>query len=76
MSRDLYAGKTEFVFRVFDPVENKYCSTGRSLYAGNGRSVWANKSGASNARNNMPDEIKDRLEIRKFQLVEVRELPE
>jgi hypothetical protein len=72
MGRDLYASNAMKVYRVYDPQENKFCCTGRSLYSGNGRSAWFNKGGAVNARNNMPDEIKDRLEIKVFQLVEIR----
>lgn len=71
MSRDLYAQSTAVVYRVYDLVENKFCSTGRSLYAGNGRSIWANKSGASNAMRHMPDKLKHRLVVKKFILVEI-----
>jgi hypothetical protein len=62
--------KTEIVFRVFDPVEQKYCATGHSLY-GKGRSIWLNAGGASLAKRNMPDEIKERLIIKRFRLVEL-----
>jgi hypothetical protein len=65
-----YTGGLVFVFRIFDPVEKKFCSSGATLY-GRGRSIWANKSGVVNALNNMPDDIKGRLEIKKFQLEEV-----
>jgi hypothetical protein len=62
--------KPNFVYRIFDTVENKYCSSGHSLY-GRGRSIWMNAGAAMNAWNNMPEEIQFRLVIKKFQLVEV-----
>ncbi len=70
-----HAGNLVFVFRIYDPVEKKFCCSGATLY-GKTRSIWANKSGAINALSHMPDDIKDRLEIKKFQLLEVAELPE
>jgi len=68
---DLYTAsdKLSYVYRIFDPVEKKYCASGHSLY-GKGRSIWLNMSSATNAKKHMSDEIRDRLIIRKFQMVE------
>ena len=67
---DLYTNsKPEYVYRIYDPETQKFCASGHSLY-GKGRSIWMNASGASNARNNMPEEIRERLVIKKFKLVE------
>jgi hypothetical protein len=66
----LYAAtKSIVVFRVFDPVEDKFCSSGHSLY-GKGRTIWMNAAGATLAKMSMPTEIQDRLVIKKFRLVE------
>lgn len=73
MGRELYANDSMKVYRVYDPIENKFCCTGRSLYSGNGRSVWFNKGAATSALKNMPDEIKDRLQIKAFMLVELEQ---
>lgn len=69
MSKELYASQT-FVYRIFDPVENKFCSSGRGLYAHNGRSMWGGKGAAKVALSNMPKEIRSRLIIKEFFLVE------
>ncbi len=61
-----------YVYRIYDPKENKYCSSGHSLY-GKGRSIWMNLGGATSAKNNMPDEIRDRLIILKYKLTLVME---
>lgn len=57
------------VWRIWDPVEEVYCRSGRGLYAKNGRSIWMTKSGASNTRNRLLVEIRDRVEIREYVLV-------
>ncbi len=69
MSKELYASQT-FVYRIFDPIEKKFCSSGRGLYAHNGRSMWGGKGAAKVALSNMPEEIKSRLIIKEFLLVE------
>ena len=69
MSKDLYASQT-YVYRIFDPVENKFCSSGRGLYAHNGRSMWGGKGAARVALANMPEEIRSRLVIKEYLLVE------
>jgi len=61
------------VYRIYDPVEGKFCCSGRGLYAKNGRSIWLALSGAKLALKHMPAPIKDRLVIREFELAEVRE---
>lgn len=67
---DLYAArKSEYVYRVYDPETQNFCSSGHSLY-GKGRSIWMNIGGAVNAKKNMPTDIRDRLVIKKFRLVE------
>jgi len=72
MSGKLYAKDFYYVYRLFDTVEEKFCSSGRSLY-GNGRNIWANKAGATNALRNMPKNLQERIVAKKFKLVEVRE---
>lgn len=67
--RDLYQ-EGEVVYRIWDPVEGKFCCSGRSLYASNGRSMWLAYSGAALALKYMPDDIRDRLVIKEFELVE------
>jgi hypothetical protein len=54
-------------YRVYDPIEEKFCQSGRGIYA-NGRSIWTTKGTAANAKNNMP--FHERLVIKKFRLVE------
>ena len=61
----------EIVYRIFDPVENNFCESGRGLYAKNGRSVWFGEGGARLALRYMPKEIKDRLVIKAYRLVDV-----
>jgi hypothetical protein len=74
MSKDLYQAQT-VAYRIYDPVEQKFCCSGRGLYAHNGRSVWLSKAGASVALRNMPAQVKARARIRTFNLVE-RDLQE
>lgn len=63
------------VYRIFDPEVGKFCCSGRSLYAGNGRSIWAAKSGATVTLRNLPADVRERAVIKAFQLVEI-ELPQ
>ena len=60
----------EIVYRIYDPVEERFCESGRGLYAKNGRSVWFGKTGAAVAKRYMPN--KERLEIRMFELVPLK----
>lgn len=76
VKRDLFAifdklANGNVVYRIFDPVQNMYCSSGRGFYAHNGRSVWVSKGAVKNALRNMPVEIRDRLIVKEFALVEV-----
>jgi hypothetical protein len=50
MGRDLKSKDLTRVYRIFDLVEKMFCSSGRGLYAGNGRSVWTGKGAAEVAR--------------------------
>ena len=56
------------VYRIYDPKEDKYCSSGRGLYAQNGRSIWMSLGAVRVAFKNMPPDIKDRLKIQAFTL--------
>ena len=69
MSKDLYVNST-FVYRIFDPIEDKFCCSGRGLNANNGRSIWTSRGAAARALVCMPDGIKDRLIIKQYALVE------
>ena len=69
MSKELYTSQT-FVYRIFDPIEQKFCASGRGLYAHNGRSIWGGKGAAKVALSNMPEKIRGRLIIKEFVLVE------
>lgn len=57
-------------YRIYDPVEDKFCSSGRGLYSSNGRTIWISKSGAKLALKHMPPEIKDRLVLKEYTLIE------
>lgn len=72
--RELYdpAAQTGVVWRIWDPVEEKFCSTGRSRYAKNGRSVWMSKGAASVALGQMPADVKARAVVREYNLVPVQ----
>ena len=73
MSRDLYQnenGEDNVCWRIYDPVRKAYCCSGRHA-AGNGRSVWFGRNAAVLAMTYMPREIRGRLLIKKFKLVEV-----
>ncbi len=61
------------VYRIFDPEVGKFCCSGRGLYAGNGRSVWASKSGATVTLKHLPADVKARVVIKAFRLIEVEE---
>ena len=52
------------IYRIYDPIENKFCCSGRGLYAKNGRSVWASRSAAMVALINMPKEVRERATIK------------
>lgn len=71
MGRNLYAAKNKSVWRIWDPIEQKFCSSGTSLYATGGRSVWLGLGGCKAALREMPKEIRDRAEFKEFTLVEV-----
>jgi hypothetical protein len=64
------------VFRIWDPVEGKFCCSGRGLYAKNGRSIWMSTGAVGVALSHMPEDIKDRLIIRAYELVEVDSMGE
>jgi len=69
---ELYSGYVpSFVYRIYDPVEKKFCASGHSLY-GKGRSIWMNSGSANLALKYMPEDIQERLVIKKFKLVEVK----
>lgn len=59
------------IYRLYDPQEDQFVSSGRSLYAKNGRSHWANKSGAMTTKNNLPADVKERVVWVEYELVEV-----
>lgn len=59
------------IYRIYDPVAEKFCSSGRGLYAKNGRTFWAAKGAVMVALANMPAEIRGRLIVRTFELREV-----
>lgn len=73
-SHSLYepAAQTGVVWRVWDPVAEMFCSSGRSLYAKNGRSVWMSKGAASVALGQMPADVKARAVVCAFNLVPVQ----
>ena len=54
------------VYRIWDPVEQKFCSSGRSMYANNGRSIWMTKGAATMAKKTMPKHT----EIKEYILIE------
>ena len=56
-----------FVYRVYDTVTESFCSSGRSMYSTNGRSVWMSMNGATQAKNAMSS-AGDK-EIQRFRLV-------
>ena len=67
--RDLYQSGTT-VFRIYDPVADKFCCSGRGLYANNGRSVWFARSAAVNVLKKLPAEVRERAIIKEYALVE------
>lgn len=67
---NLYVDKSNVVYRIFDPVEQRFCCSGRGLYSQNGRSVWMSANGVNSALRNMPKDIKDRLVIKKYFLID------
>ena len=72
MSKPLYQGGEQIVYRIYDPVEGKYCCSGRGLYASNGRSVWFIKGAATTAFSHLPTEIQARAEIVPCRLVPIQ----
>lgn len=62
-----------FVYRVFDPVAGRYCQSAGSRIGNTTRSVWTTHSGAVQARNHLPEEVRSRAVIKKFRLNEVEE---
>lgn len=71
--RELYdpAAQTEVVWRIWDPTAGMFCSSGRSLYAKNGRSIWMSKGAAAVALGRMPAEVRERALLCAFNLVPV-----
>lgn len=59
------------IYRLFDPVEDQFISSGRSLYSKNGRSHWTHKSGALSTKRNLPDAERERALWIEYELVEV-----
>lgn len=59
------------VYRLWDPQEQKFVASGRSLYSTNGRTLWVGKSGAVNTKRNLPDDVRERVELVTYELVEV-----
>lgn len=59
------------IYRLYDPETKSYVSSGRSLYAKNGRSLWLNRSGALNAKKNLADDVRARVELVTYELVEI-----
>lgn len=57
------------VFRIYDPVESKFVSSGHGMYS-RGRSMWSGKAQANNALKNMPQSIRGRLIVKKYILIE------
>ena len=60
---------TEFVYRIWDPKEREFVTS--SQRHGRGRSMWASKSTISLMLNYMRPEVRERMEVKKFELVEV-----
>jgi hypothetical protein len=68
--KNFYQDDCGIVFRIFDPLENKYCCSGRGMFAKNGRSVWNSRAAVRVALSHMPKDIKSRLVIKEFALTE------
>jgi hypothetical protein len=69
--RNLYQKQKQItVYRLYDPVEKKFCCSGRSLYASNARSVWLGRGGVMNAKKNLPEEVRRRVELKEYTLIE------
>lgn len=62
--------KDIFAYRIFNFIENVFLSSGNSLYSNNSRTVWMSKGGASNTLKQLPIEIQEKCEIKKYKLVE------
>ena len=70
MSKDLYqTPPSSTVWRIWDPVEQKFCCSGRGLYASSGRSFWATRSAMARAYSALPLAIKLRADMQEFALV-------
>lgn len=59
------------VYRLWDQQEQKFVASGRSLYSTNGRTLWVGKSGAVNTKKNLHDDVRERVELVTYELVEI-----
>jgi len=65
------------VYRIYDPVEGEFHRSARSILDGkNGRTIWMSMDAIEVALSRIPKDIKDRLVIRAYELVEVDDLGE
>ena len=58
------------VYRIYDPFEKKFCSSGRNPYASNKRTIWMTLNGAKLALKNMESGLQKNLIIKEYTLQE------
>lgn len=59
------------IYRLWDPVEEKFYSNSERLYANNKTTIWTSKTVVEYLLGQAQPDIKGRLVIRAYELVEV-----
>jgi hypothetical protein len=70
IKRQNYVTNSEFVYRLYDPVEDMFCCAGHGDNR-NGQSVWLKESGAKQTMLHFEPELRSRVILKKYKLTEV-----